>query len=244
MGAASLRRVWIRNAGFFIFLFFKKTWEYLPKFALRSWTFIAAFAVSSNSIELLLKSNKIELFYYTRGILAGLSAYTEWKLVNALCSIHSKLGLYTAVFLIGSSGMFFASCALLPSTFAMICVTWITAIWINQTQKSDTTTVKLKNPTYHQQSIRLIMALINNTTVSTVFIYSIAVILGWPFAGVLVLPFIIESLVSIHSKSDFFVFTRDGIIGALLSILFILIPSILIDRVFYRRWVFASFSLL
>jgi hypothetical protein len=73
---------------------------------------------------LLLAEGKVAVFYLIKGALGLASAFTEWSLYRAVRSLcPAPIAASFLIFLGLSSGMFVASTALLPSSFAMVAMT-------------------------------------------------------------------------------------------------------------------------
>jgi alpha-1,2-mannosyltransferase len=148
-----------------------QTWEYAPAYAIRTWAYILPHAFIVRTLQTLLTSNRIFLFYLTRGFLGLVSASVEALLIT---SIRTNLGLQTAlltlIFLCLSPGMFISATSLLPSAFAMYWVTAALAVGLFEPTRSRTWTM--------------------------VFCVGVGSLLGWPFAGALALPFLLEAMCS------------------------------------------------
>ena len=116
------------------FLVFKngfQTWEYNPKFALRSWFYIgmhAAVAKLSNFIM----NHKIYTFYFMRMLLGMCCAIAEDQFYTA---VYRKFGAFIAncwlLISLFAPGMYISSTAYLPSSFAMYCVMLAYAAWLD-----------------------------------------------------------------------------------------------------------------
>lgn len=100
-----------------------QTWEYSAEFALRSWWYIVLHDIVGWPISLVF--GKVAVFYGIRGGLAVLSALSEWALCQAVATrYHPHVAKLYLVFSVFSSGMFVASSAFLPSSVAMVAMTW------------------------------------------------------------------------------------------------------------------------
>ncbi|KAH6592783.1 hypothetical protein BASA50_007834 [Batrachochytrium salamandrivorans] len=191
-----------------------QTWEYAPQYGIRSWAYVTLHAIVTTSIEYGLTINKIHVFYLTRFVLATLSALTDATLYQAVHHhLHPRIAKYTLAFLMISPGMFIAATSYLPSTFAMYTVTWAFSLYLAPPSRSNTW---------------LFVAL-----------GAIGSLWGWPFSGVLFVSFIIEMLISKRR----FIHLRWILEGGLIAVVTIVAPLLVLDRLFYRKWVVASLNI-
>ncbi len=107
-----------------------QTWEYSPKFALRSYAFLLPYAGVARAAA-------------TRG-LDKVAAFFAVRVVQAVCAAAAELALYDSVvwrfgseracvflfLLVGAPGIFRAASELLPSSFAMIALTAAWSRWL------------------------------------------------------------------------------------------------------------------
>ena len=135
-----------------------QTWEYNPKFALRSY-FYVGFHAALAKISSLFFSHKVFVFYFVRMMLGMFCAVSEDQFYSA---IYKKFGSFIAncwlITTVFAPGMFISSASYLPSSFAMCCITLAYAAWLDGC---------------HQTSVLWVAA---------------ASIIGWPFAAVLGIP--------------------------------------------------------
>eukprot|EP00842_Homolaphlyctis_polyrhiza_P006270 jgi/Hompol1/6644/HPOL_000759-RA len=191
-----------------------QTWEYAPQYSIRSWAYVLVHAIVTSIFEFAMTTNKIQVFYMTRAVLAIVSAFTEATMVQAIADhLHPRIARYTLLFLVLSPGMFAASTAFLPSTFAMYTTTWAFALWLQPSSR-------------------------RNTWMFTC-ISALGAIWGWPFAAILVVPFIVEQLMSANRLTRFIWMLE----GSAIASVAILGPLLLIDRLFYKRWVVAPLNI-
>lgn len=95
-----------------------QTWEYSPVYAIRSWTYIALHALPLIPLKHVL--SREQQFYLLRGLLGLASASTEAHLLVTVSQLlGSDIGITFLLGLLGSTGMFNAATAFLPSSFAM-----------------------------------------------------------------------------------------------------------------------------
>ncbi|KAK9846490.1 hypothetical protein WJX81_005211 [Elliptochloris bilobata] len=103
-----------------------QTWEYSSKYALRSYLYLLLHATVAGPAALLFGTGagKVWVFYATKAGLATLSALCESALYRAT---REAVGGWTAHLLLAllasSAGMFVSASGLLPSAFAMCCLT-------------------------------------------------------------------------------------------------------------------------
>ena len=100
-----------------------QTWEYSAAFALRSWWYILIHGIIGWPVSLVL--DKVGVFYSIKAVMALCSAWVEYSLCRVLAQkYHPHVAKLYLVFSAFSSGMFVASSAFLPSSFAMVAMTW------------------------------------------------------------------------------------------------------------------------
>lgn len=184
-----------------------QTWEYSPEFSIRSWTYILIHAIPVKLASLLRKSKTFE-FFLLRCLLAGVCAATETRLYSAISSnLNPRIGVFYLMIVAFTPGFFYASAAFLPSSFTMYTSTLgLTAFmdWRGGPK-----------------------------TASAIMWFGIGALLGWPFAGALVLPFVVEDWVLAlvgHDLSNVFMRYLDGIVRCVA----ILGVQVGIDAFFYR----------
>ncbi|KAI8826582.1 Alg9-like mannosyltransferase family-domain-containing protein [Fimicolochytrium jonesii] len=192
-----------------------QTWEYSPVYAIRSWAYALLHSTWAGVMEMLVSKNKPTVFYETRGLLAIASATTEACLVDAVVKhVNPKVGRDLFFMLFMSTGLFVASTAYLPSTFAMYAVTLATA-------------VSLEKPG------RL-------RTYALVLIYGVGSLLGWPFSAAAGTPFAVEELFLSGRRLMRLRHLLEAIIATLLLVLG---PMVLLDSTFYRKLVVVPLNL-
>lgn len=145
-----------------------QTWEYRyinfifivisPAYALRSYSYLIPHIIVGEIIKFF-TSNKIYVFYGIRIALALFSTISELTFINGInYKFGKEIGFYTLLFLIISSGMFTASTAYLPSTFAMYMLCLSYGNWYK------------------------------DNFFWSLFYGATAVCIGWPFVGVVFIP--------------------------------------------------------
>lgn len=149
-----------------------QTWEWSPIYAIRSWTYVALHA------SVIMVAEKMgfqgpHLFYALRVVLGTFEALCEYQLVRSLRRHYEADVAYIYTALSATMpGLFHASVAYLPSSFAMNCVTLAFA-WF------------LDSPS--QNIVRCLVAI------------SVGGLLGWPFILVLAIPIGVYYTVSVFS---------------------------------------------
>ncbi|KAK5069764.1 mannosyltransferase [Lithohypha guttulata] len=185
-----------------------QTWEYSPDFSIRSWAYILVHAVPTKLVSLLPKSKTFE-FYTLRCLLATICAATETRLYSAISrNLNPRIGVFYLMVVALTPGFFYASAAFLPSSFAMY-----------------TSTLGLTAFMDWQGGPK---------TAPAIMFFGIGALLGWPFAGALIIPFVIEDwVVAIVANDIFDTFLRylDGVVRCLA----VLGLQISIDAFFYRN---------
>lgn len=97
-----------------------QTWEYDPKYGLRSYAYILFHTVPAWIFATVLQPNRMFVFYFARFILAAICAATEtYFYVGVTKEIGANVGRITLVIMLCSAGMFVSSTAFLPSTTSM-----------------------------------------------------------------------------------------------------------------------------
>lgn len=173
-----------------------QTWEYSPAYGIRSWAYAAFHAAIIAPFQLFEKplGGKTGEFFFTRFVLGFACAICETRLFQTITTTTSpRIALLFLLIITTSSGMFHAATAFLPSSFAMY-----TAM-IGATE---------------------FMAWRESKHVSRgIFWFAQGAILGWPFAGALILPFLITEALAALSSGDSATLVRQCIIGGIRSLL-------------------------
>lgn len=145
-----------------------QTWEYSPEYAIRSWAYTGIHAsIAALARFVSLGSSKVFEFYFLRCVLALVCALCETKLYSTVArTINPRAAVFFLMILIFSPGMYHASPAYLPSTFAMY-----------------TTMLGFSAFMDWRGGIK---------TARGIMWFATGSLLGWPFAGALVLPFVVE----------------------------------------------------
>jgi alpha-1,2-mannosyltransferase len=156
-----------------------QTWEYSPEYSIRSWLYIILHAVVAKA-SLFFTARKTTEFYLIRFMLAFICAACEMRLCSAIYQKGGNTGRRVApLFLMivaFSPGMFHASTAFLPSSFAMYASMLGVAAFLDS----------------HGQG----------KAGEGIMWFGLGAILGWPFAGVLIVPLLVRKLVDALAFGD------------------------------------------
>lgn len=146
-----------------------QTWEYSPVYSIRSWLYISLHALVGKAGSLVFR-DKVSAFYVVRFALAVVCASCETRMYSAICrTLSPRIGLLFLMIVAFSPGMFHASTAFLPSSFTMyMSMLGLTAFldWRG-----------------------------GQKTAQGIMWFGLGAIVGWPFAGALLLPLLVEEFV-------------------------------------------------
>ncbi|KAJ7597477.1 glycosyltransferase family 22 protein [Mycena floridula] len=149
-----------------------QTWEVSPQYAIRSWSYILLHLPAAHLGFLLSGGSKRAAFFGVRVFLAFLSSFSEVTLYrNVYEKVNERVGRYLFFILLFNAGLWNASAAFLPSSFAMYTTTLAFAASIG--------------PASAQGSHR---------TRAATLLFATGAIVGWPFAIALAIPFVFEQL--------------------------------------------------
>lgn len=185
-----------------------QTWEYSPVYSIRSWLYVSLHAFVGKVGSFFLSTKSAE-FYVIRVFLAIFCAACQTRLYSSICrALNPRIGLIFLMVSIFSPGMFHASTAFLPSSFTMYTSMLGLAAFLDY-----------KNGPKTAQGIMW---------------FGLGAIVGWPFAGALILPLIAEEIV---------ICLFAGSIGSLLYMIFdgalrclaIVGLEMAVDYAFFRR---------
>ncbi|PLB34124.1 dolichyl-P-Man:Man(6)GlcNAc(2)-PP-dolichol alpha-1,2-mannosyltransferase [Aspergillus candidus] len=185
-----------------------QTWEYSPVYSIRSWLYVVLHA-SVGKVASLVLSSKSSQFYAIRFVLAFVCAACETRLYSALCRIlRPRIGLLFLMVVACSPGMFHASAAFLPSSFTMyMSMLGLTAFldWRS-----------------------------GQKIAQGIMWFGLGAIVGWPFAGALILPLLLEEAAIAFVAGSMKAMVRSTVKGAL-RCLAILAAEIAVDYTFLRK---------
>ncbi|KAI5122384.1 hypothetical protein M0805_004141 [Coniferiporia weirii] len=149
-----------------------QTWETSPQFAIRSWAYIVLHLFPATAPVRLLNMDKRMAFFALRIFLTSVSTLCEAKLYRTVMEkINFRVGRYMFFMLLFSAGMWNATAAFLPSTFAMFANTLAFAYTLDAPSLSNT----------------------RRTLFATV-LFATGAIVGWPFSLAVAIPFVFEEL--------------------------------------------------
>lgn len=147
-----------------------QTWEYSPEYAIRSWTYVTLHALVGISRRLFPFPTKVGEFYFIRYALAFVCALCQTQLFRVITTtLNPRIALFFMMAMIFSPGMFHASAAFLPSSFAMYTTMLGIAAFMNW-----------------RGGLK---------TAQGIFWFAVGGILGWPFSIALSAPFLIEEII-------------------------------------------------
>lgn len=154
-----------------------QTWEYSPEYAIRSWAYSSLHAGVIWLTRLLPFSTKTSEFYLLRLVLGLVCALCETRFYSIISkTINPRVAIFFLMIMLFSPGLYHASAAYLPSTFAMYTTMLGSSAFMDWTNG-----VK---------------------TARGIFWFALGSLLGWPFAGALIVPFIFEEVVQAFTKGD------------------------------------------
>ena len=155
-----------------------QTWEYSPVYAIRSWTYAGIHSIVIALSRIVPFTNtKMAEFYFLRIVLATVCAGCQTKLFSVVSrAMNPRIAILFLIISITTPGMFHASTAYLPSTFAMYTTMLGTAAFLDW-----------------RGGMR---------TAQGIMWFGIGATLGWPFAAALVAPFILEEVFVASMTSD------------------------------------------
>lgn len=180
----------------------RQTWEYSPEFGIRSWAYagLHALIVFIGQRGPFIVS-KISEFYFVRSVFAVVCALCQTRLYVAVeRTIGRNVAVAFAIISVTSAGMYHASVAYLPSSFAMYTVMMGTATFLESVD--------------------------GEGTAEGIFWFAIGSLLGWPFAGALLIPFLLAEacgFISAPNKGMRLLHFLDGAMRCLLF--FVSIPG-------------------
>ncbi|KZT08529.1 glycosyltransferase family 22 protein [Laetiporus sulphureus 93-53] len=149
-----------------------QTWETSPIYAIRSWAYVLLHLFPSKFTIFLAGPEKRPAFFAVRVLLAVMSSVSEAYVYRAAVDkINYRMGRYMLFMMLLSAGMWTASTAFLPSTFAM----YANAIAF----------AHVMEPTSNTNLRRTLFATLAFAT---------GAIVGWPFSIAVAIPFVLEEL--------------------------------------------------
>lgn len=208
-----------------------QTWEYSPDYSIRSWFYILMHSFPAWLASKAFPLDKRPAFFAIRAMLAFLSSYTEAKLYRAIADhISPRTARYYLSLSLFSAAMWSASAAYLPSAFAMQTITLAYS--------------------YALEPVSSKAASVRRTFFSCLF-FVIATVIGWPFVGVLALPFALEEL-GLCGDDEVMPASRPGwaasrfnrlFVCGLASVFLISVPVIFVDWLAYGKLLFVPLNI-
>ncbi|KAJ7103211.1 glycosyltransferase family 22 protein, partial [Mycena belliarum] len=197
-----------------------QTWEVSPEYAIRSWAYIALHLFPARLSKLLLTGDKRAAFFAVRISLATISVLAEAKFYRTVYEkINERVGRYLFFMLLFSAGMWNASAALLPSSFAMYMSTFAFSYALAPSSAQN-----------------------NRRTLAATVLFATGAIVGWPFALALSVPFVFEELfvfsadrVAPEIRSKWMLNRWKRLFSAGLAASLVFIPVIAIDSLIYGK---------
>lgn len=176
-----------------------QTWEYSPEYAIRSWLYVLIHAIPSK-IAAALVSKRVFEFYSVRGVLGLICAGCETRLFSTILrAMNPRIAVVFLLAMVSSPGMFHASVAYLPSSFAMYTAMMGAAAFM-----------------YVKDGLK---------TTEGITWFGIGATVGWPFSAALILPFFPYELAYLKRTADV-IGVASRVLGGVLRILAILVgPS-------------------
>jgi len=204
---------WDRGHGF-------QTWEVTPQYAIRSWAYVLLHVLPTRITRLALGLEKRPAFFGVRILLALICTLAEAKFYRTVSEkINERVGRYLFFMLLFSAGIWHASVAFLPSSFAM---------YMNMFAFS----YALDPPSLTNYQ---------RTTVA-ILCFAAGAIVGWPFALALAIPFVWEELavygadrVVPETRLSWFLKRWKRLMGAGMIASLIFIPVIGVDSLVYGK---------
>ncbi|KAJ4346549.1 uncharacterized protein N0V89_010480 [Didymosphaeria variabile] len=195
-----------------------QTWEYSPQYAIRSWAYTGMHAAIIEIGRLLpFLNNKTSQFYFLRIVLGIFCASCETKLFSTISkTLNPRVAIFFLMAIIFSPGMYHASIAYLPSSFAMYTTMLGFSAFMNWSG--------------------------GMRTAQGIFWFAVGSLLGWPFAGALVFPFIFEELFLAVTTGQLVAGIKRLLDGFFRS-LCVLLVQLVIDTYFYRKIVFVPLNI-
>ncbi|KAJ4390700.1 mannosyltransferase [Gnomoniopsis smithogilvyi] len=144
-----------------------QTWEWSPEYGIRDWLYIIPHAIVATLRRFSPQATKLGEFYFVRYVLAGVCALCQTIFYRVISlTIHPRIGVLFILAMVLSAGNFHSATAYLPSSFTMYTGMLGAASFMNW-----------------RGGLR---------TASGVAWFALGAIIGWPFAGALMIPFALE----------------------------------------------------
>ncbi|KAL4934246.1 dolichyl-P-Man:Man(6)GlcNAc(2)-PP-dolichol alpha-1,2-mannosyltransferase [Aspergillus undulatus] len=185
-----------------------QTWEYSPVYSIRSWLYISIHGLVGKIGSFML-SRKSSEFYFIRFFLAMICAACQTRLYSAICrTLSPRIGLLFLMVVAFSPGMFHASAAFLPSSFTMYASMLGLAAFLDWRG--------------------------GQKTAQGIMWFGLGAVVGWPFAGALLLPLLFEEVVIGFIAGNMQKVLFDVVNGGI-RCLAILAAEVAVDYAFLRK---------
>ncbi|KAF1816203.1 hypothetical protein P152DRAFT_504931 [Eremomyces bilateralis CBS 781.70] len=199
-----------------------QTWEYSPEYGIRSWAYAALHAgLISLGRQVPFMNSKISEFYFVRSFLAFICATCQTRLYFAISkSISQRVAIIFALIMVINAGMYHASIAYLPSTFAMYTTMLGSAAFMDNLDGAG--------------------------TAEGIFWFGLGSLLGWPFAAALAIPFLFVEIIRLISSDDkgmrFLHFVDGGVRCVGVLVLQVLVDSVAFDKPALVPWNIVAYN--
>lgn len=201
-----------------------QTWEYSPEYAIRSWLYAGLHSVVILLSKLLpvvgyFAKGKLAEFYALRVVLGLCCAVCESRLFGKISqTLNPRIAILFMIIMVSSPGMYHASVAYLPSSFAMYSTMLGMAAFMDW-----------------RGGLR---------TAQGIFWFGFGAFLGWPFAAAMSIPFIAEEFLfaGISDQDAQVAMLRRFIDGTVRSLL-VLAAEMAVDTFFYKKLVCVPFNI-
>ena len=178
-----------------------QTWEYSPEYAIRSWLYVLIHSIPGKAASLLFSKRRYE-FYFIRSLLAVVCAGAETRLFYSISRAYSfTIACIFTIAMVTAPGMFHASVAYLPSSFAMYTSMLGLAAFIDIWGGSKT-----------KQGVTC---------------FGIGAIVGWPFSAALIAPLFLDDLTYIWITGHLSE-VADNVLGGVVRTLIIVVRNIIL----------------
>ncbi|KAF8527552.1 glycosyltransferase family 22 protein [Hysterangium stoloniferum] len=199
-----------------------QTWEVSPKYAIRSWAYIILHFLPAWGPVRLLSLEKRQAFFAVRIFLALVSSFCEARFYRSIAdTLNDRVGRYMLFMLIFSTGMWNASTAFLPSSFAMYANLLAFSYAMQLSSRGD-----------------------NRRTLLATLSFAAGAIIGWPFSLLVAVPFVLDEFfvrgLDRVSSSTYRVWQLSRLQRLVFSGL---IPVILVDTEVYGRLVIVPWNI-
>ncbi|EJD54569.1 glycosyltransferase family 22 protein [Auricularia subglabra TFB-10046 SS5] len=216
-----------------------QTWELSPAYAIRSWAYILLHLPFTWIPVRLLSMQKRHAFFSLRIAFAVASSFAEAKFYRAVVEcINEHVGRYLLLMLLTSAGMWNASTAFLPSTFAMYTTMLATSYFVFPVALTSSR-LPWTFPRVYQRTLFATLA------------FATGAVVGWPFSLLLAVPFVAEELLlrgadvlAAGGKPEWQRQRFARLLGCGLTAALVIVPVFAIDTVAYNRFVLTPLNII